>query len=144
MTYTRLFMLVIFVCLSSCNTFQRSSAESWLQYEPSVVELQGNLTEVDEFGPPNFGENPNLDTKVRVPILVLSEPINVRGDPASQLNAESFKGIRDIQLIFSGGAAAYSAFIDRHVVVKGTLFRAESGHHYTDVVLDVTEIRERE
>ena len=115
----------------------------WLSYEPTVVELEGKLTVEMKYGPPNYGENPKTDERVRVPLLLLSQAVNVRGDPKSDLNAESVKGVTRIQLVFKGGTT-YRQFTGKKVVVKGTLFRGHTGHHYTDVLMTVLEIRKNQ
>jgi len=55
-----------------------------LSYEPAVVELKGKLIVERKYGPPNFGENPRTDAKVRVPVLLLIKPVRVRGKPAGR------------------------------------------------------------
>ncbi|MCX8959572.1 hypothetical protein [Erwinia psidii] len=60
-----------------------SQAQIDLPYEPAVVELKGIIS-INQFdGPPNYGEGPD-DKKVNVPVLRLSEPVNV--NPASGLS----------------------------------------------------------
>jgi hypothetical protein len=112
----------------------------WLPYEPATVELEGRLTVQSKYGPPNFGENPKTDAKVKVPVLVLLTLINVRGTPGDAHNAISVRGVRRIQLIFSNPKTPYKESTGKIVVVKGTLFHAFSGHHYTKVVMDVSSI----
>jgi uncharacterized protein YecT (DUF1311 family) len=112
----------------------------WLSYEPATVELEGRLVTQLKYGPPNYGEQPKTDQKGKVPILVLTDPINVRGVPGHFYNAESVEGIRQIQLAFINIAPVYKELIGKDVIVKGTLFHAHTGHHYTDVVLDVRSI----
>jgi hypothetical protein len=50
----------------------------WVEYEPAVVELEGRLINTMFFGPPNFGEDPETDSKEMTRILSLDKPINVR------------------------------------------------------------------
>jgi len=123
-----------------------ASGEKWLAYEPAVVELKGKLTIVPKYGPPNYGENPETDEKVKVPILKLSQPVNVRADPKRDLDAynESFNGVREVQLVFLTDTIRYGHLIGKQLVAKGTLFQAQTGHHYTKVLMTVSEIRELE
>jgi hypothetical protein len=46
-------------------------------------------------------------------------------------------------LAFSGSETSHRAFIGKQVVVKGTLFHAHTGHHYTDVVMKVESIERK-
>src|ERR1043166_6801310 len=41
----------------------------WLHYEPEVVTLHGRVTETTEYGPPNYGENPETDS-IEHPIIL--------------------------------------------------------------------------
>jgi hypothetical protein len=113
----------------------------WLSYEPAVVALEGRLTVVWKCGPPNYGENPNTDAKVRVLILVLSRPANVRGNRQDALNTESVEGIKRIQLNPFNLNTPYKQFIGTKVLVNGTLFHAHTGHHYTKVVMDIHSLK---
>jgi len=109
-----------------------------LAYEPATVELRGTLALEQKYGPPNYGENPESDEKVRVPILVLSEPVDVQGDPRSDLNGEAVRDVRKVQLVFK--SRSYQRLVDKNVVATGTLFHAHTGHHYPDVLMNVSTI----
>ncbi|HLN97987.1 MAG TPA: DUF4431 domain-containing protein [Pyrinomonadaceae bacterium] len=135
-------MIVAFCLLTPILAIEvRTQNRQWLSYEPAVVELEGELTVEPKYGPPNYGENPKTDAKVRVPILRLSTSVNVRGTPGDGFNANSVREAKRIQLLFRPGAS-YDQFIGKKVRVKGTLFHAFSGHHYTKVVMDVRVIND--
>ena len=70
------------------------------RYEPAKVELQGRLTIEQKYGPPGYGENPDTDQGVQIPVLLLSAPIDVQGDPQSDLNQETVRGVQRVQLVF--------------------------------------------
>ena len=131
--------------LGSCSGAKAPSSEdAWLDYEPAIIELKGKLTIALKYGPPNYGENPETDEKVRAPILVLSQPVNVRADRESEFNTESFEGVKEVHLVFfTDRKIAYSHLVGRQVEVRGTLFQAHTGHHYTDVLMIVSTIREQ-
>ncbi len=111
----------------------------WLSYEPATVELEGRLVIRSKYGPPNYGEQPKTDKKLKVLFLILTKPINVRGTEGDEYNAQSVEGARQIQLILSDGGAHKNS-IGKNVVVKGTLFHAITGHHFTDVVMTVRSL----
>lgn len=113
----------------------------WLSYEPEVIELEGRVIVEWKFGPPNHGENPKTDARVRVPILVLRNPVNVRGNPQDKLNSESVVGIKRIQIRFFSLKTSYRQFIGKRVLVTGTLSHAITGHDYTKVVMDLRSIK---
>ena len=110
------------------------------RYEPTKVELQGRLTIEQRCGPPGYGENPDTDQRVQIPVLLLSAPIDVQGDPQSDLNQETVRGVQRVQLVLE--ATSYRRLVGKNITVKGTLFRAITGHQYTDVVMNVLNVRE--
>jgi hypothetical protein len=138
-------LLISFLSLlaSSLNGQADSQAGSWLAYEPAVVNLEGKLVVLAKYGPPNFGKSPRTDQKLKVPVLVLSHRVNVKGTPGSELNSESIQGVRQIQLVFLTNEIPYRYLVRKEVAVRGTLFRAHTGHHYTDVLLTVQQITEK-
>ena len=113
----------------------------WLSYEPATVELEGRLISEWKYGPPNFGEDPKRDQRVKVPILVLTTRVNVRANPADATNAVAVRNVRRIQLVLSD--VGYRELMGRDVVVKGSLFHSFTGHHYTDVLMDVRSIHRK-
>ena len=119
-----------------------AQAQRWLSYQPAIVELDGRLITEQKYGPPNFGEEQKTDKKLTVPILVLNEAINVRGTPGDLINGESVMGAKRVQLVFTAGVIPYTKLIGKDVVVKGKLFHSHTGHHFTDVLVDVGSIEE--
>jgi len=130
-------LLVAFTCASS------SQAQRFLSYEPEVVELDGQLVLQLKSGPPNFGEEPKTDQKLRVPVLLLRDRVSVLGDQGDGYNSETVHGVRQIQLAFIGSQTSHKALIGKQVVVTGSLFHAHTGHHFTDVVLKVNSIERK-
>jgi hypothetical protein len=118
-------------------------AQRSVHYEPEIVELEGKLVVQSKYGPPNFGEQPKTDQKVKLPVLVLKTPVNVLPIQDDGINTEPVYRVRQIQLSFAVGETDHKKLIGKNVVVKGTLFRAHTGHHYTDVVLTVRSIEKK-
>lgn len=112
----------------------------WLSYEPATVELEGRVVIRSKYGPPNYGEDPKTDQKGKYLFLVLTKPINVRATEGDGLNTQSVEGAREIQLILTDGKPSHKHLVGKNVVVKGTLFHAHTGHHYTDLVLTVRSL----
>lgn len=116
-----------------------------LHYEPETVELEGKLVIQSKYGPPNYGEDPKIDEKVRIPVLVLKTPVNVLPAEGQNdgINTEPVYRVRQIQLSFAASETDHRKLIGKNVVVRGTLFRAHTGHHYTDVVLTVRSVQKK-
>jgi uncharacterized protein DUF4431 len=112
--------------------FTGAQDTGWLHYAPEVVRLQGKVTTVVRFGPPGYGENPDTDA-VEIPIiLVLAAPVRI----------ERKTNITHIQLVFhERDFPDYRNFINKEVVITGTLFEAFTGHHATDVLLEVETVK---
>ena len=117
-------------------------AQRWLSYEPQTVELDGRLVIQSRYGPPNYGEDPKTDEKVRVPILVLKNGVSVLPGQEVGYYPAVYRTTR-IQLAFIDSGITYRNLIGQNVVVTGSLFHAHTGHHYTDVVLKVNSIERR-
>jgi|SRR5437667_12851820 len=116
-------------------------SQSCLPYEPEVVVLTGTLTEERRFGAPDYGENPSTDRKLIIPILQLGDDVNVCGQAKSELNADTIRGVRQIQLIFAGERPTYQRLLHEEVRVTGTLEEAVLGSDFTDVVMTVKAIK---
>jgi hypothetical protein len=130
-------ILVVFCALSQLTTVaqQRQS----LSYGPGA-ELEGRLTVQWKYGPPNYGENPKTDSRRKIPIVVLTRPINVRGIPEDAPQSISVQNVRRIQLVLTGPEMDYKALVGKQIRVKGALWHATTGGHYTDVVIFVDSI----
>lgn len=105
------------------------------------VKLTGTLLVKSYFGPPNFGENPETDSKETVPVLVLDAPTKLCTDSESKQpeNSDAATTASEFQLLFS---FPHKPFVGRVVTVKGRIFRADTGHHHTDYLVDVESIRD--
>lgn len=95
--------------------------------EPEVSVLTGRVAMREERGPPGFGESPD-DPVVRVPVLQLDAPIEVE-DGATTRRVDALQ-------LAGSGASGLAPGCRR---VRGTLFAAETGHHYTEVLIQVAD-----
>jgi Domain of unknown function (DUF4431) len=133
--------LITFLVLILARSFAQTAQEKdWLSYEPAVVELKGTLSVKLYYGPPNYGENPDTDAKEALPILILSKPVNVRGntDPKAGSDKQSVEDVQQIELVLT---MPHKELIGKTVIVEGTLFHAFTAHHHTKVLMDVRSIR---
>ena len=71
--------------------------------------------------------------------MTLDKPINVRAKiEAEPTLGPSVTNVRELQLVFDRPLRKWAG---KKLIVKGTLFHAHTGHHFTDVLLDVESIR---
>ncbi len=125
------------VVLGCLLGIQGGLAPERLRYEPAIVQLSGKVIVQDHYGPPNFGETPQ--TREKVPILELNRSIATEADEKGSINRDAFSNVSRVQLI---GLRTLSAVAPagRHVRLQGTLFEKHTGHHYTDVLMNVQQV----
>ena len=136
---TGLTLALVFAIATPAQVFPQEYP--WLSYFPSVVRLRGKLTSVTKYGKPTYGENPEKDEKLEVPILILQTPIRVKANPRSSVNNESITNISFVQLIFPPEVDGdFKKHIDHNILVAGTLSVGSRSGQFTDVVLTVKAI----
>jgi hypothetical protein len=140
MRVCKLILITFFVLIVTRGFAETAQVKDWVSYQPKVVEFNGTLSVKTYYGPPNYGENPDTDAKEPLPILILSKPVNVRGNPNPKagFDRRSVEDLREIQLVLT---MPHKDFIGKTVLVKGTLFHAFTAHHHTDVLMDVRSIK---
>ena len=113
--------------------------QEWLVY-PVVTRLQGKLTKVTKYGKPTYGETPEKDEKIEVPILILQTPIRAKAQTTSSVNNETLTNVSFVQLIFPGEVGDYSKHLNMVIVVDGTLEKGLKGDHFADLVMTVKAV----
>lgn len=113
-------------------------AQACLTYEPDTVSLKGTIKRRTFAGPPNYESVAKGDQPERMWVLHLARPICVSA--SGDRNEE--KNVSRIQLVFAGAEdyRRYRSFVNRRATVSGSLFHAQTGHHYTRVLLTVNRI----
>lgn len=132
----------LFLAFASSLTWAQSTGSDCLSYEPTKVELTGEIILRPYFGPPNYGEDPKHDEKCIGIILRLAKPICVNGLDDLRV-AES--GVREIQLaLHDNSSAQYQALkkagLKGKFFVRGSLYHQFNGHHITLVLMSVDSI----
>lgn len=102
-------------------------------YAPQVVDLKGTLVREVRYGPPNYGENPKTDKRMRIWVLKLSQPISMCSDPTGS----ALEGIREVQVFFK---QAPTTLRGRVVHARGTVEQATLGPQLTPVVMYVQRV----
>lgn len=121
---------------------QLGHAATPLSYAPAIVVLKGQVEIEDRYGPPNFGDDPKTDERVKVPVLVLDAPVDVLTDPKQDVSLDSFRNVRRMQLFGDWGALLKLS--GRRITVRGTLREKSGSANYTDVLIDVQKIEQVE
>ena len=115
---------------------QSFAVQPCLKYEPEVVQLQGKVKRVVFPGPPNYESVKDGDQPEAHYVLFLPKGVCVQGDPKDEINSESEKEITSMQLMITS-YNKYRPLLGKNVNVKGKLMHSHTGHHHTNVLLQV-------
>ncbi len=127
------------IILVSLIAVQSAYAAETLKYEPTLVSLTGKLVKKEFFGPPGYGEDPKRDSKEHAAILLLTQPIRVVAEKDDQFN-ETRENVKEVQLI-NIKRIALSPYYQKKVQVTGKLSSGITGHHHTDVLIEIDTIQ---
>jgi hypothetical protein len=109
-----------------------------VDYGPKKTTLIGRLTIETRFGPPNYGEDPSTDKKVKIYILRLSTPITAPQLDGKEANAP----VQKVELFFStrqgpfGWDAAHRA-VGKCLSVVGEVEPSQVGTEFTPLIVNV-------
>jgi hypothetical protein len=112
------------------------------KFFPSKVVLEGKIRKMRVFQNA-WDEDEKRDPMVDIPILVLENPINVKGtgDKNDLLNQDDVDGVQEIQIDCLGSNfKKLIVSLNKKVKVSGTLSTAAQGGDHTEVVLDLEKI----
>ena len=128
-------LVVLFSMLGCTATMAASGvAQRVFLLEPERSRIAGVLTEEIHYGPPNYGENPSSDQKMKVLVLVVSPAVWVKlPDDPRPLETKR------IQLIVNGPSTLKN-LVGEYVEIAGRLFLAEGGQHVTPILMMVDSI----
>ena len=130
-------LLLAFVVTTLCAMPLLSRAAQCLHYSGDPVTLTGEVILQTFYGPPNYGENPNTDSRETQAILVLVQPICVSANPSSYEDEE--KNQVKVTLVSTDGVNL-GAYVGKRITFQGILFHANTGHHRTPVLMRVLRI----
>jgi hypothetical protein len=118
-----------------------SAVSPCLPYEPAPVELTGVLERRDYAGPPNYESIEHGDKKETTWLLRLDRQACTEESPDSAHAARI--GLQLMQLVFDPATHPYDKYrplMGKHIVARGSLFTAQTGHHHTEVLITVSEL----
>ncbi len=111
-----------------------------LEYEPKVVQLSGYLMEMTFAGPPEYYSIEKGDGSEVSWFIHLDKPACTQGTPGDDTD-ESKAPIAEIQLVLEPKQyGKWKSLVGKSVIAKGKLFGSHTGHHHTDVLLDVDDL----
>lgn len=123
------------VFLSLIFVFAAQAQTDCLNYEPENVTLSGKLIRLSM---------KNISgQKEMIYTLRLETPICVNADAENEYNPQQ-SDVKDIQLAFDAEKFKSSrSLLNKNVTVSGTLFGEHTQHHFTKVLMSVSEIKQK-
>lgn len=134
-------LVATLVLLCSCSLSTKEDQEYY--FEPNVSTVEGKLITRMYYGQPGYGEDPENDAKEYPYILQLDKPINVKAHEGDVMNSDTFD-VKEIQVVPIGeeDLKSIKKYLDKRIKIEGTLFSALTGHHHTEVLIEVKSILE--
>lgn len=123
--------ILISAAVASCNTLYTGCTGTG-----QTVVLSGHVRQQEVFGPPNFGDTPELDSKRMISILLLDHPITICQGTQDEIDTSPIASVTEVQLVNLEPSLEY-----QRVSLSGTLERRQNAYHYTPVFFVVSGIR---
>ena len=116
------------------------SSEPIYYYGSTLTTLTGVIKTVTYPGPPNYESIKAGDQAEPEYILFLDHPISVLPKPGSHGDFEDpYRNVRQLELVTISDSGVH--VIERkRVRVQGTFFSRHTGHHHTNVLMEVKAI----
>jgi hypothetical protein len=111
-----------------------ASAAECEKYKVLTTRLSGAIHIETFFGPPNYGESPETDSKEQQAILRLIKPL-------CTVASEDDSAERDqVEVTLAPmGEINLQAFVGKRVMVSGSLFHGFTAHHHTPVLIAISQ-----
>lgn len=141
--------IIASLALAACSTNPQAEGETTetkkenateYQYEPALSTIHGTLSSKVYWGPPGYGEDTTVDERENVYLLLLDKGINIQA-PQKDLSDGYNGAINNVMQLQLVNQQSLDAYLNKNVTVTGTLFGAQTGHHHTDVLLDVKTVK---
>lgn len=135
-------IIKLFFLFGLCGFAGFLSANESYPYSPERVSLYGALTMDVKFGPPGYGESPEIDMKATVYILRLVNEITVgTKNSLSDVNTDIFPDTVEVQLVvMDSDYSNLKKFLGQHVHVSGSLEQGISSGDFLPVIFVVESI----
>ncbi|WP_440224218.1 DUF4431 domain-containing protein [Dokdonella sp. MW10] len=117
--------------LGSVHAF---ASDACLAFDREGVVLTGLVYLKTFYGPPNYGESPDIDALETQALLALDAPLCVRA--SGEDSGSDAVGVTEVTLVPLAGIG-FTKYAGRRVSVTGSLFPPITGHHRTAVLIEV-------
>lgn len=120
---------------SGVNSLKVKSKDNCFYFEPNEYVISGIFSSRLEYGPPGYGETPNLDQKERIFLITIDSLISIY--PVDSLD-EKIKNIKTFQLA-NYNYKNFDTLIGKRISIEGCFYSAINGHHPTAALFFVNE-----
>jgi hypothetical protein len=140
--------IYILTFLVSCTAYAPKTQtsepdEKCFNYEPEKVLLEGQLYKKSFPGPPNYTDVKKGDEEEVYWLLKTTVPFCVNEN--ERIWGEKHTNLSDVQLIIGSETGFYKtkrSLLNKKVIVTGSLIPQITGHHKTEVLIDVHSLDE--
>lgn len=140
--FTKNLLAFLAVVILSYTPLKGQVPENGLKkYEYGQVALVGKIKKKMIYGAPGFGEEPKTDRKVMIYVLVLEHPIFIAANPNSIDGVDTGEHAEVKEIHPYPYSFKFSKYKIKKVEVQGTLHESITAMDYTDVYMDVDEIK---
>lgn len=116
--------------ITSAQTFKDKKC---LSYESAEVSLRGKLTRKVVINA--------SDQKETIWVIKLDQTVCLAADPENEINS-GFERVVEMQLVLNKEQfAKHRGLINQNITVTGTLFAGHTQHHFTEVLMIVTDMK---
>lgn len=137
----KIHFIILGLLLNSCSAAPEkqspSSKEKCLNYEPEVIQLEGEIYKKSFPGPPNYEDIKKGDEEEVYWLIKTTEPFCVNEN--SYVEGDELHGQSEVQLVVDGLNFYKSKrhLLGKKVILSGSLFPQHTGHHKTEVLITV-------
>jgi hypothetical protein len=141
----KIHFIILGLLLNSCSVAPEkqlsNSTEKCLNYEPDVIQLEGELYKKSFPGPPNYEDIKKGDEEEIYWLIKTAKPFCV--NKGSYVEGDELHGLSEVQLVISSKLDIYKtkrSLLNKKIKAQGTLFPQHTGHHKTEVLLTVESL----
>ncbi|GAB2844447.1 hypothetical protein GCM10027277_10320 [Pseudoduganella ginsengisoli] len=115
----------------------QAQAAPCLRVDDHPVTLHGMVVIQTFYGPPGYGETPKTDRRETQGLLKLDAPVCIGVSDADGVVTETQQSM---VTMVPPAKVSLKHYRGKKVTASGSLFQAVTGHHHTDVLIDVEHI----
>ncbi len=133
--------LLSHACSATTKKQSSSLIKKCLNYEPDVIQLEGELYSKSFPGPPNYQDIKKGDEEEIYWLIKTAKPFCV--NKSSYVEGDELHGLSEVQLVMSSKLDFYKtkrSLLNKKIKVQGTMFPQHTGHHKTEVLLTVESL----